>query len=584
MIYKKLGKSMIKGIGCKKSIRTKQLIIFAVFMAVNVLFSMVLYFLATATVKKSIFDKMDAQADFYLETIDNHLKSTENMLYNMFSDRKLIFLVEHTNLLNAYELRDAYLSEQERIIMLKENNPLVASGIIYLPNAKMKISDSYITDMDADDFEAVRQKYTMSDFPLKYMEGSLFMSSSGVPVYQTRELPAVLFVVEFNEKKIKETLRNFNTIDNSGSFLYQPEQSIFIESGENAGTGNRILELLRPELEEKEEFSDVIKTEEGNYQISVTQSSYLGYFVQYAPEKEVLKNMESYKWLVFIYIIGVASVAVVFSESIEKTIHRPLNKLMEAFSKVEKENLSSGGTEYTGEDEFSYLFEGFNHMQDKTKRLIEELVLQKELAQQAELKQLQAQINPHFLYNSFFSLKNKIKREELEDAEKLASLLGTYFRFLTRNDENCISLKSEVEHARSYTDIQYMRFHDRIDVYFEELPKEYESVMVPRLILQPVIENALKYGLEEKEEGGMLRITFRPKEDILEIHVEDNGQMFTDDTLRELREKLEKTDEITGIINIHKRLKLYWGEKSGLEISRSSLGGAHIVIKIFIGK
>lgn len=167
--------------------------------------------------------------------------------------------------------------------------------------------------------------------------------------------------------------------------------------------GEQNFGTLRPELEEKEEFSDVIKTEEGNYQISVTQSSYLGYFVQYAPEKEVLKNMESYKWLVFIYIIGVASVAVVFSESIEKTIHRPLNKLMEAFSKVEKENLSSGGTEYTGEDEFSYLFEGFNHMQDKTKRLIEELVLQKELAQQAELKQLQAQINPHFCITAFFS-------------------------------------------------------------------------------------------------------------------------------------------------------------------------------------
>lgn len=189
--------------------------------------------------------------------------------------------------------------------------------------------------------------------------------------------------------------------------------------------------------------------------------------------------MESYKWLVFIYIIGVASVAVVFSESIEKTIHRPLNKLMEAFSKVEKENLSSGGTEYTGEDEFSYLFEGFNHMQDKTKRLIEELVLQKELAQQAELKQLQAQINPHFLYNSFFSLKNKIKREELEDAEKLASLLGTYFRFLTRNDENCISLKSEVEHARSYTDIQYMRFHDRINVYLKNFRRNMNLLWFP---------------------------------------------------------------------------------------------------------
>lgn len=214
--------------------------------------------------------------------------------------------------------------------------------------------------------------------------------------------------------------------------------------------------------------------------------------------------------------------------------------------------------------------------------LVDELIEQKELAQQSELKQLQAQINPHFLYNSFFSLRNKIRREELDSAEKLSSLLGTYFRFLTRNDEGNVPLKNEVEHAGSYAEIQHMRFYDRIQVQFDELPMDCREVLVPRLILQPVIENALNYGLEEKEEDGLLRVSFQKKEDILEIHVEDNGDYFTDEKMQKLRQKLERKDQITGLVNIHNRLLLYWGEKSGIVIERSVLGGAEIILKILL--
>ncbi|ODR28299.1 sensor histidine kinase [Eisenbergiella tayi] len=578
--YDNTDRGMEKGLNRKKSIRTRLLLIFGFFMTISLLFSVILYFLATYTVKRTMFDKMDTQANFYLETIDNHFKNTENLFYNMFSDRKLIFLVNRNNLLDAYELRDAYLSEQERIMLLKESNPLISSVVIYLPNMEMKISDFAITVMEETDFEVIKQKYVSSDENVHYKDGSLFMSSSGTPIYEAGELPDVLFVVEFGESKIKETLRNLNTIENGGSFFYNEEQNIFIDSGEMNGTGSKILEQLKPLFDKGSSFSDTLRIEGEKYQISVSVSDYLGYYVQYAPEKEILKNMEGYKWLILLYIVGFAGLAAVTSKGIEKTVHKPLNKLMEAFSKVEKENISTGGTEYTGDDEFAYLFDGFNQMQDRTKMLVDELIEQKELAQQAELKQLQAQINPHFLYNSFFSLRNKIRREELDSAEKLSSLLGTYFRFLTRNDDGNVPLKNEIEHARSYTEIQHMRFRDRIQVQFEELPEDCREILVPRLILQPVIENALNYGLEEKEEDGLLCVSFQKKEDILEIHIEDNGDFFTDEKLQQLRRQLIENKEITGLINIHKRLLLYWGEKSGIVIERSTLGGAEIILKI----
>lgn len=350
MKFDNINSSMVKGLNGKKSIRTRLLLIFAFFMAVSLLFSVILYFLATYTVKKTIFDKMDTQANFYLETIDNHFENTENLFYNMFSDRKLIFLVNRNNLLDAYELRDAYLSEQERIMLLKESNPLISSVVIYLPNMEMKISDFAITVMEEQDFAMVKQKYVSSDEKVHYQDGSLFMSSSGVPIYESGELPDVLFVVEFGENKIKDTLRNLNTIKNGGSFLYNEEQNIFIDSGKTDGTGSEILEQLKPLFRESSSFSDTLRIKGKKYQISVSKSDYLGYYVQYAPEKEILKNMEGYKWLILLYIIGVAGLAVAASKGIEKTVHKPLNKLMEAFSKVEKESINAGGAEYTGDD------------------------------------------------------------------------------------------------------------------------------------------------------------------------------------------------------------------------------------------
>lgn len=221
-------------------------------------------------------------------------------------------------------------------------------------------------------------------------------------------------------------------------------------------------------------------------------------------------------------------------------------------------------------------------MEDQLKQLIEEVYVQKNLAQRAQLKQLQAQINPHFLYNSFFILSRRIKRGDIEGSEEFAKHLGNYFKYLTRDAADDVPLQREVEHATSYAAIQGARFAGRIRVEFGELPKEAAGILVPRLILQPILENAFRYGLENKTEQGLLRIDFRQTEEVLEIVVEDNGEEATDECIEKMKNSLKEDSgaEVTGLINIHRRLQIYFGSEYGIYVERSQIGGVAIKMRI----
>ena len=208
--------------------------------------------------------------------------------------------------------------------------------------------------------------------------------------------------------------------------------------------------------------------------------------------------------------------------------------------------------------------------------------MQKGLTQQAQLKQLQAQINPHFLYNTYFMLSRKITRMDYDGAEEISKHLGHYFKYLTRDGSDSLPLRQEVEHAKSYAAIQQNRFSDRITVQFDDLPEVYAGLIVPRLIIQPLLENSFGHGLEKLEHDGLLRLRYTGDTQNLNITVEDNGKDAADETIETLRESLDdpNVQEVTGLINIHRRLKIYFHGKAGLDIQRSELGG--IAVTIFI--
>lgn len=197
------------------------------------------------------------------------------------------------------------------------------------------------------------------------------------------------------------------------------------------------------------------------------------------------------------------------------------------------------------------------------------------LSQQAEFKQLQAQINPHFLYNSFFILYRMAKDADYEHITTLCSHLSEYYRYITRNDLMDVPLRKELDHAWRYAQIQLIRFGKRITVTFEDAPEAYSNLMVPHLILQPLLENAFKHGLKNTVNGGVLRVSFVQRPAALFIVVSDNGAGMSVEALRLLRERMNRSKDtaISALANIHKRLRLKFGPGAGISVYNNEQGG-----------
>ena len=270
-------------------------------------------------------------------------------------------------------------------------------------------------------------------------------------------------------------------------------------------------------------------------------------------------------------------------------IHKPIQTLVNAFQHINKQDYSiriSGNPK----SDFDYLYQEFNHMVKELETLIEKNYQQQLLLSKAELKQLQAQINPHFLYNSFFLLRRMIEDELYEEAGEMADTLGLYFQYITRNSQDYMPLGKEYHHAMLYCEIQRLRFGDRILIETDPIPEKYSQALVPKLIIQPILENAFNYGLRNKVEEGVLQVRVEEDAACLVISVEDNGDELTEEGLERMQRRLKETAggnvqrEMSGTLNIQRRLGIYFKEQappsmdqteSGeyLQASRSPLGG-----------
>lgn len=302
----------------------------------------------------------------------------------------------------------------------------------------------------------------------------------------------------------------------------------------------------------------------------------------YVPEKQILDPLSHY--FVMLLVLSVLSIAVIifFSYWIYRMIHKPLRSLVSAFRRVESGNMDIS-IPYKTAFEFGYLYRQFNAMISRLNTLIQEVYEQKIHSQRAELKQLQSQINPHFLYNSFFVLKRMIAAGDNKNAISFVEHLGNYFQYITRNADDEVTLEAEWLHARNYAEIQMVRFRKRLRTDFFDKPCTYASLNVPRLIIQPLLENAYQYGLQNKITDGIIRVSFEVKMELICIAVEDNGEELTDEQLSMLEAKLNSHNEhmeTTGLINVHRRLQLKFGTDAGVLVKRSSLGGLRTEICI----
>ena len=181
-----------------------------------------------------------------------------------------------------------------------------------------------------------------------------------------------------------------------------------------------------------------------------------------------------------------------------------------------------------------------------------------------------------------FRTRNKIKKRDIEGSLAVCENLGNFFQYITRDSGESKSLEEEIRHARSYAVIQGYRFQNKIQIDFPELPEKYGYVEVPRLIVQPLIENVFKYvvGDLDEEEEVQLRVSYEENEENLLVIVENSGSI-SDEMLKQIQNRIEQPEEgaeVTALVNINSRLNLFFKQKSSLTVSKSGLGGLKIIL------
>lgn len=262
-------------------------------------------------------------------------------------------------------------------------------------------------------------------------------------------------------------------------------------------------------------------------------------------------------------------------------------RLAKGIEEVKKGNLQTV-VEADTPDEISLLILEFNEMLQKINELIRAVEAKQTLLKEAEIKALQQQINPHFMHNIMETImglaSEGMDTEVIEVSECMSSMLRYNTRF-----ENTTTLREEVEQIQSYVKVLKIRFEDRFEVFYDIDEECMDCVMV-KFTLQPLVENAISHGLSEVWKDGMLRVRVKREADIISILIYDNGTGIEQKQLEEMRVRLAETTErpleyinqykSLGILNVHLRLRMYYGEKYSIEIFSKSGKGTCFSIKI----
>jgi two-component system sensor histidine kinase YesM len=261
-------------------------------------------------------------------------------------------------------------------------------------------------------------------------------------------------------------------------------------------------------------------------------------------------------------------------------ITRPIKQLMNNMTLIEQGKFDNLPI-VRSNDEIGLMAIRFTKMSNELKRLVERIYEEQEQKIEAELRALQAQINPHFLYNTLNSLKwiASIQRSNkiVEMTESLISLL----RYTARN-ERTISVRDELDHIQDYIVIQKVRYFNRIEFSCEIENDLLLDVAIPKLSIQPLVENAIFHGIADKEDGKVWIQVKYGVQSSLEINVRDNGSGIDEETANQLKRRLqgEEIEGSIGIINVHSRLLRMFGEPYGISFVSSHEQGTEFKIRI----
>lgn len=517
---------------------------------------------------QTIIQQMNQNIDSYIDYMENTsylVSSNEDVQKYLFGDTA------------DPEARDRILSQFETI--LDSRSDILNLGII-AENGRMLINNGQrLTNQDLD--------IHSQEWYSNALEGreSVYLTSSHVQHIISGERPWVItlsrgirnkemgtgqekegvFFIDLNYNAISELCDQSMVgnqgyafiVDADGNIVYHPQQQQLYNE----------LQTENIDLVMNAE-SDIVTWGDGinKKMYSISRSEKTGWtVVDCVRVEELLRRSNEAQSIYVLVAIGLMAVALFFSRFVAKSITLPIQRLCDSMERVQEGDFSVSDIVVDSENEIGSLTKSFNVMTQRIHELMAQNIREQEAKRKSELKALQSQINPHFLYNTLDSIIWMAEGKKNEEVVLMTASLARLLRQSISNEDELVSIGQEIEYARGYLTIQKMRYKDKLEFWIEVEPSIL-NIRLIKLVLQPVIENAIYHGLKYKESRGLLLVKGFMKNGNAVLQVIDDGVGMDQETLDHIyeRHKVDYHSNGVGIYNVQKRLQLYYGNEYGI--------------------
>jgi len=299
-----------------------------------------------------------------------------------------------------------------------------------------------------------------------------------------------------------------------------------------------------------------------------------------ALQSTMITNMIALMGAIVILALVLLSILLSYSRRLSNRIVDPIDKICDRLVAIGRGSLLVCDPIQADVEEVQLLSDGIESMVGHLKRQIDRNAEQEKQRRRTELALLQAQINPHFLYNTLDTIIWLIESGEISESVKMVGSLSNYFRFSLSRGQNVITLEEEQQHIRSYLEIQQMRYRDLME-YEVDIPDELKKYILPKLTLQPLVENALYHGIKIRRRKGLIRVSGRVQGERLILEVADDGSGMTEARLQEVRASIaDDRREGFGLRTVHQRIQILFGGEYGLTVESTPDVGTKIYVTI----
>jgi two-component system, sensor histidine kinase YesM len=473
---------------------------------------------------------LDAEQEYLLDTMERSLSNIYTYETEMAVSSEISFLINTYDTVGAYQRYRNMIDVMNRLSTMKRNNDWITSIRVHIPKLSRTLTDK-MQYLPLYDECAYLEQLPSSFISFPTLNGSFCIVSrypwlSGKPVFYIVAELAFNHLSTLLPPAFEGMLADMYVTDAGCNEVF--------------GSVNGNMELLK-----------LCSTDAGLQELTYKKGDYLArsdpFFmgqlrlVTVVSSDAFSNDLNMYRKIFLVFVALSLLLIVLFLLVINRYVSRPINNLVE----------------------------------DKYRQEL--------LMKRAELKQLQSQVNPHFLHNSLLNIRAMAQIGDYDGITDMTDKLSQFYQYVTRSRDDVVLLQDEYRFVALYVAIQEIRFEGSIVCEMEPLPATLENAQIPRFILQTLVENAYKYGASTRPDVGHIRIRCTDASDAaMDIVVEDNGVSLDDDKLHVLHEMAEaQSFNGTGILNVAMRIGLYYRDGGSIKFERSGLGGLKVALHIF---